>query len=112
MNGETDDSKVTERHTEVYYYGRSLFEAVDSFGLEMRPKMKVHHVLNKIMLFNEFTTYFNQPINATTSMNTVKNVSRGGIILILKSASAYRINTVKVPKYMNVSWISDLPDDA
>eukprot|EP01084_Bolivina_argentea_P152845 266541_1 len=112
INGDTDDSDVTQRHTELYYYARSLFEAVEFYGFEMSTEMKVHHGLNRKMNFSEFTTFFNQPISTTTSVNTAKNFATdSGIILTLKSGSAY-FNTAKIPKYLGVSFISDFPDEA
>eukprot|EP01084_Bolivina_argentea_P088823 160360_1 len=64
INNESDEN-VTKRHTELYFYSRALFEAVEFFGNSMEKKMKVYHGLSKVMMFERFTAYFNQPVSTT-----------------------------------------------
>ena len=60
MPGETSETQVAERHRELYYYARALFECIEFFGEWMAPNAKVLHGLDTVMVFQRFTTYFNQ----------------------------------------------------
>eukprot|EP01084_Bolivina_argentea_P085009 153674_1 len=114
IDNETKDSEVISRHQELYQYARCLYEAVEFFGQEMDEKLKVFHGLNKVMNFENFTAYFNQPISTSTSKLTAQQFSEGvGIILTLKSGAKYH-NIKKastIPKYLSVSWLSTFPGE-
>eukprot|EP01084_Bolivina_argentea_P083383 150967_1 len=100
-----DEKNATERHQQLYYYARSLFEAVEFFGNEMDTDLQVYHGLNKKMHFNEFAAFFNQPVSTTSSIRAAANFAEGtGIILSLKSG-------FNVPKYLSISWLSDFPNE-
>eukprot|EP01084_Bolivina_argentea_P180722 312218_1 len=109
-DGETEQ-EVTNRHKQLYYYSRSLFEAVEFFGNLMEPHLKVYHGLNKVMKFSMFTAYFNQPISTTISLTTaVQFADTNGIILTLQSGAEY-FESSKIPKYLSVSWASSFPNE-
>eukprot|EP01084_Bolivina_argentea_P058044 105984_1 len=109
---EIDEEAVTNRHKQLYYYARSLFESVELFGQEMSTKMSVYHGLNVEMKFRHFTEYFNQPMSTTTSFKTAQEFSQGiGIILELKSAAKYMNACTKKPKYLSVSFLSSFPKE-
>merc|ERR1719206_255167 len=112
MPGETKEEEVTERHRELYRYARSLFEAVEFFGEWMDPKAKVLHGLDTVMLFQRFTTYFNQPISTTTSITTAQSFTKGiGLILLLMSGAKPGDAANKIPKFLSVSWLSCFPNE-
>eukprot|EP01084_Bolivina_argentea_P243402 408047_1 len=74
--------------------------------------MKVYHGLNRKMNFEEFQSYFNQPISTTSSIEAAQMFSRGtGIILTLKSAAKHLRDARKIPKYLSVSFLSDFPGE-
>eukprot|EP01083_Nonionella_stella_P286660 975609_1 len=103
---------VTDRHQEIYYYARCLFEAVEFFGLSMHSKLHVYHGLNRVLYFNKFTAWFNQPISTTIDPQTAIQFSRGvGIILILTAAMEYLKDRNKQVKYLPVSWLSCFPNE-
>eukprot|EP01084_Bolivina_argentea_P008991 16828_1 len=107
-NGETDIQQVEKRHIELYHYSRSLFEAVEFFGEEMSSELHVYHGLNRVMYFQKFAAYFNQPISTTTNLTAAHNFTQGcGIILTLKSAQGL----TKIPKYLSIAWISCFPHE-
>eukprot|EP01084_Bolivina_argentea_P288252 494728_1 len=112
IDNETTEQQVTRRHCQLYYYSRCLFEAIEFFGQFMEPNMKVYHGLTKVMHFEKFSAYFNQPISTTKSIATAQNFSGGtGIILKFKSAADYLHNSTKTPKYLAVSWMSNFPKE-
>eukprot|EP01084_Bolivina_argentea_P054193 99408_1 len=113
INNETTEQQVVQRHLQLYHCARSLYEAVEFFGNHMEPTLKVYHGLNKVMFFQKFTTYFNQPISTTKSIKTAQQFSEGhGIILTLKSGIEYfNESKTKTPKYLNVSFLSDFPHE-
>eukprot|EP01084_Bolivina_argentea_P027809 51668_1 len=112
MNDETEEEEVSERHQQLYHYSRSLFEAVEFYGSYMEPHLTVYHGLNKVLYFNNFTAYFFQPISTTTSLAVANQFSNGGgIILSLKSGSGAQQSEDTIPKYLNVSWLSNFPHE-
>eukprot|EP01084_Bolivina_argentea_P169602 293997_1 len=111
INNETNADQVVERHQELYRYARALFESVELFGQRMSADLTVYHGLNKVMYFEEFTAWFNQPISTTMSFTTAYQFSEGcGIILSLKSA-IQNFDDLTVPKYLSVSWLSLYPGE-
>eukprot|EP01083_Nonionella_stella_P241273 842644_1 len=111
-----DDEKtafeVTQRHRQLYYYSRALFEAIEFFGSLMESGLSVYHGLNKVMFFESFRTFFNQPISTTLNMSTAIQFSGGiGTILTLKSGAINMNDPSKVPKYLPVSWLSCFPNE-
>eukprot|EP01084_Bolivina_argentea_P258121 435025_1 len=113
INNETTWQQVTKRHVQLYYYSKSLFESVEFFGEQMDSKMKVYHGLDKLMLFEKFTGYFNQPISTSISFDTAQEFASkesGGIILVLKSGLSY-FNDTKTPKYLSVKCFTDFPTE-
>eukprot|EP01084_Bolivina_argentea_P040834 75376_1 len=110
MDNETTRTEVRERHLELYNYSRALFEAIEFFGEEMSPTMKVYHGLNRVMGFEQFTTYFDQPVSTTPSLISAQQFSQNtGIILALKAGTKHFDDASKIPKYLNVSRFSDFP---
>ena len=106
--GESDES-VRKRHQKFYLFGRALFEAVKFYGQKMGKKKKVYYGLDKEMTFGSYTRNFNQPISTTNSLQIAHNFSHGkGIILTFKRGSNHPDTT---PKYLNVSWMSDLRNE-
>eukprot|EP01084_Bolivina_argentea_P160844 280063_1 len=104
--------EVTQRHIELYFYARYLYESVEFYGQEMNPKMTVYHGLNRVMNFSRFTAFFNQPISCSKSLKTAQEFSRGvGIILTLKCGSEDFNNTAKIPKSLSVSFLSSFPQE-
>eukprot|EP01083_Nonionella_stella_P287443 978433_1 len=88
INNETSAEEVAERHQELYYYSRCLYESIEFYGTYMEPQLKVYHGLNRVMYFDAFSAYFHQPISTTTSLNTANQFANGqGIILTLKCAT-------------------------
>eukprot|EP01084_Bolivina_argentea_P134095 236599_1 len=133
LNSTETEYEVQMRHCELYYYSKSLFEAVDLFGTEMDENMVVYHGLlmcfnlylqkkgfqhlinctglNKVMNFELFTAYFNQPISTTMSVVTALQFTNGnGIYLTLKRGSN-KDNDRLIPKYFDVSWLSQYPNE-
>eukprot|EP01084_Bolivina_argentea_P276244 471332_1 len=112
INNETTEQEVVNRHKQLYNFARCLFEAVEFFGEEMDPKLKVYHGLNCVMNFEKFTEYFNQPLSTTTSFKAAQQFSQGsGIILSLKSAATHISDLKKRPKYLSVSFLSCFPHE-
>eukprot|EP01084_Bolivina_argentea_P108562 194021_1 len=112
IQNETTEKEVTQRHLQLYYYSRCLFEAIEFFGRYMGVDFKVYHGLNKVMKFEKFTAYFNQPVSTTTSINTAVQFANGrGIVLTLKAAVEYSDDISKTPKYLAVSWMSCFPNE-
>eukprot|EP01084_Bolivina_argentea_P319309 553841_1 len=92
-------------HRALYYFARSLFEAVEFFGTAMSAKDFVYHGLDELMYFDKFQTYFNQPISTSDSLRIAHQFSEGtGIILKLKSP----IDPMTVPKYLDRNTIRTL----
>eukprot|EP01084_Bolivina_argentea_P297487 512520_1 len=109
---ETSEDEVRLRHREFYYYSRSLFEAIEFFGYFMDPKLTVYHGLNKMMIFEQFTAYFSQPISTTTSLQVAQRFSEGfGIILSLRRGTKNVENPRQIPKFLPVAWCSDFPGE-
>eukprot|EP01084_Bolivina_argentea_P272522 464026_1 len=78
----------------------------------MDPNMKVYHGLNRVLYFERFTAFFNQPISTASTFAAAAGFCQGvGIILTLKSGTEYGTLTSKVPKYLEVAWLSDFPDE-
>eukprot|EP01084_Bolivina_argentea_P124591 220769_1 len=96
------NGNIIERHRQVYYLARALFEAVEFFGTKMSNKDFVYHGLDKILYFDKFQTYFNQPVSTTTLGIARRFSTETGIILMLKSP----IKSCNNPKYLNVSTFS------
>eukprot|EP01084_Bolivina_argentea_P310774 537813_1 len=91
---------MTERHTQWYWFARTLFECIEFFGHEMQENIKVYHGLESPLQFKEFAAYFNQPkINEPQQFASVS--SGTGITLTLKPRS-----NNKFPRYLSVSWLS------
>eukprot|EP01084_Bolivina_argentea_P023070 42958_1 len=104
-------TETTNRHRELYYYARALYETFELFGTQMSKKLTVYHGLDKMMYFQRFSAFFNQPISTTTVLIVAQQFSQGvGIILELKSASQLN-DTSKVPKYLSVEWLSAHPNE-
>merc|ERR1719486_109243 len=56
------------------------------------------------MFFQQFTTYFNQPISTTTSMTAAQTFTKGvGIILELMSGAMPGATANQIPKFLSVS---------
>eukprot|EP01083_Nonionella_stella_P120906 362797_1 len=109
---ETETHHVTARHRQLYFYSRTLFEAIQFFGQSMEPSLKVYHGLNKVLHFESFAAFFNQPISTTTDINTAFQFANGkGIILTLKSGAKYANDPSRIPKYLAVSWLSCFPNE-
>eukprot|EP01084_Bolivina_argentea_P218183 370297_1 len=109
---ETNVQQVKERHEELYQYSRCLWEAVEFFGQCMDSKMKVYHGLNRVMLFDKFNAYFNQPVSTTQTFKVAAEFSQGrGIILALKARTKYCNDPKKIPKYLRIAFLSDFPTE-
>eukprot|EP01083_Nonionella_stella_P016096 45010_1 len=103
---------LQKRHNEFYHFARSLFEAAEFFGTEMTPHLHVFHGLNKEMQFEKFSAYFNQPISCTTSFESARKFSgETGIIVQLTSDVKHFHDASKIPKYLNVAWLSSFPNE-
>eukprot|EP01084_Bolivina_argentea_P281338 481339_1 len=106
-----DDRDVIERHTQLYYYARSLSEAVQFFGCYMKENEKVRHGLtcgSELFCFHKFRAHFHQPISTSSSFKVAKQFTQGnGLVLTLKSASKCNNDKHTTPKYSLMSWLSD-----
>eukprot|EP01083_Nonionella_stella_P219455 786117_1 len=112
LEHEVDENQVTQRHCQLYYYSRSLFEAIEFFGNHMASTLTVYHGLNRVMHFDQFTAFFHQPISTTTDKGVANRFSEGvGIILTLKSGGVAVNDPRKIPKYLSVSWMSQFPEE-
>eukprot|EP01083_Nonionella_stella_P014291 40174_1 len=101
-----NNEDVTERHQQLYYYARSLYESIEFFGTYMSDDLKVYHGLDRVLFFSKFTTFFNQPISTTRELNIANQFSKGmGIILTLKAGKREKA------KYLSVSWLSNYPNE-
>eukprot|EP01084_Bolivina_argentea_P084751 153224_1 len=82
MNENETEHNITNRHRNLYWLGRFLFEAIEFYGTEMDFDMIVYHGLDKEMMFERFTAHFNQPISTTTRFETAQQFAKdAGIIL-------------------------------
>eukprot|EP01083_Nonionella_stella_P212648 767718_1 len=71
--------------------------------------MKVYHGLSKVMMFERFTAYFNQPVSTTIEYHTALKFSQGqGIVLEFRRGGK---NPSLIPKYLDVSWLSTFPEE-
>ena len=105
---ETKYEQVKQRHRQFYYIGRALYEAVEFFGENMKPSMRVHHGLGIILFFERFSAQFNQPISTTTTFSKAHQFSKGiGIILTLK----VNPKSTSTPRFLSVSWLSTFPSE-
>eukprot|EP01084_Bolivina_argentea_P147845 258623_1 len=112
IDDEITDEEVLERHLQLYYFARTLYESVEFFGEEMVSNFEVYHGLNKVMYFQKFTAYFHQPMSTTPSKAAARLFARAtGIILHLKSGSEIGANISNKPKYLSVSFLSDFPHE-
>eukprot|EP01083_Nonionella_stella_P205315 747771_1 len=110
-NDESIES-VTNQHQQLYYFAKSLYEAIEFFGSYLDPNVPVYHGLNHKMCFAKFTAFFNQPISCTTDPTIAQQFSEGsGIILTLKAATDYLDDPTKTVKYLSVAWLSDYPNE-
>ena len=76
----------------------------------MPMDMKVYHGLNKVMYFERFTAYFNQPVSTTKTLQTAQGFADGvGIILTFKRGGTKE--TTLIPQYLDVSWLSAFPSE-
>eukprot|EP01084_Bolivina_argentea_P193039 331264_1 len=109
-NEQDTEKSVTKSHQSLYWFARTLWEAIEFFGQPMSKKMEVFHGLNKVLCFERVTSYFNQPISTTTSKIEAQKFSQGyGLILIFKRGSSS--NGGLIPKYLDVSWTSAFPNE-
>lgn len=107
-NQKETEENVRERHRQFYYFGRTLCEAIEFYGKEMRNSMEVYHGLDKEMAFESYTAYFNQPISTTPNINIAYQFSKGtGIVLTFKKEK----NSQNTPKYLDVSWLSSFKNE-
>eukprot|EP01084_Bolivina_argentea_P263602 446221_1 len=105
-------SDVKKKHIQLYQYARNLYEAVEFFGKVMRPDVSVFHGLNVVLCFEKFTKQFNQPLSTTTVFKTARQFANGvGIILELRSGVAKTDDRTTMPKYLEVSTLSDFPGE-
>eukprot|EP01084_Bolivina_argentea_P064147 117027_1 len=113
------ETSVTRRHVKIYYYSRFLFAAIESFGTQMSENDKVYHGLNKLMVFDRFTAYFNQPVSTTMDRITaLKFAGTNGIIVTLKRGTSTMVlsqnqyeHKATYPKYLDVAWLSAYPEE-
>eukprot|EP01083_Nonionella_stella_P175247 609787_1 len=106
--GTQSETDVTEQHTHFYHLAKSLLEAVEYFGQQMKPELKVFHGLNKRMSFDKFTAFFNQPISTTLSFESARGFAHeNGVILTLRSG----LDDNELPKYLSVAWLSSYPHE-
>eukprot|EP01084_Bolivina_argentea_P204849 349887_1 len=105
------NQEVKNRHEELYFYSRYLFESIEFFGVRMPKDAKVYHGLNRVLYFQKFSTYFNQPISTTDNLITASEFAQGGMILTLTAATQYISDETKIPKYLAVSFLSDFPHE-
>ena len=76
----------------------------------MTNRMRAYHGLNKVMYFERFTAYFNQPISTTKSLETAFSFADGiGIILTFKRGGSKEEGLI--PQYLDVSWLSAFPNE-
>eukprot|EP00484_Ammonia_sp_Unknown_P003925 CAMPEP_0197065234 /NCGR_PEP_ID=MMETSP1384-20130603/165329_1 /TAXON_ID=29189 /ORGANISM="Ammonia sp." /LENGTH=85 /DNA_ID=CAMNT_0042501993 /DNA_START=9 /DNA_END=263 /DNA_ORIENTATION=+ len=74
--------------------------------------MTVYHGLNKVLYFNEFTAYFNQPVSTTPIMSVAKQFADGrGIILTLQSGAGRGGDIERTPKYLSVASLSSFRNE-
>ena len=89
-NGDEEFELVVTRHCEnFYWFGRSLFIAINFHGKHMDSKAVVWHGLSQKMVFKTFgTLYFDSPTSTTTAVSVAQGFSGSdgkGVILKLKS---------------------------
>eukprot|EP01083_Nonionella_stella_P144724 452339_1 len=114
IDDEISDDQVIKRHEQIYYYARGLYEAIEFYGNQMKPTDEVYHGLNRVMFFQKFTAYFNQPMSTTPSKTIAHQFAQSegaGIILTLKSGTELETKVSKIPKYLGVAWLSDYPTE-
>ena len=101
--------EVVKRHCEnFYWFGRSLFVAINFFGSAMNSDTYVYHGLSHKMLFKDFSYYFAHPTSTTTEQSVAHTFSgHGGIILKLKSK--YKRQQAFM---LDVSKFSDFRDES
>eukprot|EP01084_Bolivina_argentea_P117371 208457_1 len=110
-----DDDDIIARHIQFYFYARSLYESVQFFGCDMKADETVRHGLKcekNQLYFKQFKTYFNQPMSTSSSFKVAKGFTNdGGIVLTLKSAFQHDNNKEMLPKYSNISLLSDFKEE-
>eukprot|EP01084_Bolivina_argentea_P201800 344891_1 len=113
INQDETLTSVTSRHEKLYFFSRALFESIDIFGQTMSGGLYVYHGLMEKMVFKKFRAYFNMPISTTTSFKAAQQFSQGvGIIMTLKAVvPTNNANPSKVPKYLDVSWLSSFQSE-
>eukprot|EP01084_Bolivina_argentea_P255644 430094_1 len=110
MHPRETDQHITDRHRELYWYSRFLFTSIESFGTPMPKKMKVYHGLNKVMYFERFTSFFNNPVSTTTNIRTAQNFAEGnGVILQFKRANSK--NPLLIPRFLDLTFLSVYPEE-
>eukprot|EP01084_Bolivina_argentea_P277054 472861_1 len=78
--------------------------------MDVKPMVKIND--NYTLQFKQFKAYFDQPVSATPSKKSAQEFSRGtGIILALRAGTKHFDDASKIPKYLNVSSFSDLPNE-
>ena len=111
LNNNETINDIQKRHAKYYYLSRYLFEAIQFYGNKMNYKLNnnilnkykkdnnlklVYTGLNKLLLFNQFTSYLNQPISTTTDIDIAKkfatNNGNNGIILYLQDGHINNTN--------------------
>eukprot|EP01084_Bolivina_argentea_P020576 38251_1 len=98
---------ISNRHRNLYWLGRFLFEAIEFYGSQMEFNMAVYHGLDKEMMFERFTAHFNQPISTTTRFATAQGFANGsGIILEFT-----RPTNQLIPKYIDAQDFSAFPNE-
>eukprot|EP01083_Nonionella_stella_P112212 329793_1 len=112
IDGNETIEGVTDRHRQIYYYARSLREAVQFFGSDMDSKRRVYHGLSKPVLIDQSTVLFNHPISTTPSLHTARQFMERGIILVLQTAAEeYLRDPNRRVKYLSLSWLSAFPNE-
>eukprot|EP01084_Bolivina_argentea_P319473 554131_1 len=107
MEDNETEHDITNRHRNVYWLGRFLFEAIEFYGTEMGSDMIVYHGLDKEMMFERFTAHFNQPISTTNRFAAAQQFAQGAG-LVLKFT---RPNNQLVPKYIDARGFSAFPNE-
>eukprot|EP01084_Bolivina_argentea_P090467 163018_1 len=114
LKEDINETNVIKRHTELYWYAKTLYESVQFYGNSLKSTLStVYHGLSIKMCFEEFKTYFNSPISTTTSRKAARLFTKNnnGIVLSLKCGIKESNDISKIPKYLSVSWISDFPGE-
>ena len=67
--------------------------------------------LNRVMQFEKFTAYFNQPISTTLNIIKAAEFSKGVGIILKLGRFQHESSSEVIPKYFDVRWLSGFNED-